>query len=111
MRQKFENSTIRDKKLVTTANCAKIFLPRINAKLGGFLTAKKREIIIMSLCSYVFFKIANYANVLSNRECHEIYVLMFLCLLKPRINAKLGGILNREEARNYFYVLMSLCLF
>ena len=38
------------------------FKPRRNAKLGGFLTAKKREIIFMSLCSYVFFKTANYAN-------------------------------------------------
>ena len=53
MRQIFDNSIIRDKKLVTTAN---------------------------------------YANVISNREYHEIYVLMFLCLNNRE---------SRERIMNY----------
>ena len=61
-RMKFDNSQIRDKELVTTANHAKLlslcpyvfFKPRITRM--SFQTAKKREIIFMSLCPYVFFK-------------------------------------------------------
>ncbi len=50
------------------------------------MTAKKREIIFMPLC---LLKTANYANVLPNREYHEIYVLMFLCLLDTKAAQKL----------------------
>ncbi len=35
------------------------------------------------------FKTANYANVISKREYHEIYVLMFLCLLDTKDAQKL----------------------
>jgi len=66
------------------------FKPRRNAKLGGFLTAKNREIIFMSLCPYVFFK-------------PRITRMSFQTAKKREA----GGILNREETRNYFYVLMS----
>ena len=67
------------------------------------MTAKNREIFFMFLCSYVFFKPRRTAKLwgLMTAKNREIILCSYVLM----------SFLNREEPRNYFYVLMFLCLF
>jgi len=75
---------------------------------GGILDREETRNFLF-FCPYVFFKprITRMGQIFDNsiirdnnrdnREYHEFYVLMSLCLLKPRINAKLGGFLTAKK--------------